>query len=258
MKRILFFLIAVILLSSCAVVRPGQVAVKRKLGRLKPKVYDAGPVAFNFFTTSIVRVPVNLRNIEIVSNLPSKEGLTIRSEISILYNIRRDSAFSVIENIGMNYEEALILPVFRSAAADITSQFMAKDLHSGERSLIENEIKLRMAQILNKNGFEIQAVLMKNIILPDGLSKSIELKLSAEQDAQRILFEIEKTRNEADRRRIEAQGQSDAQKILAEGLTDRILKFNAIEAFRLLANSPNAKIIITDGDSPLMMNVDGQ
>lgn len=254
MKRLILFLIAATTFASCAVVRPGEVAVKRKLGRLKPKVYEQGPVGFNFFTTTIVRVPVNLRNIEIVSNLPSKEGLTIRSEISILYNINKDSAFSIIENIGMNYEEALILPVFRSAAADITSQFMAKDLHSGERSSIEHEIRMRMDQILNRNGFIIQAVLMKNIVLPDGLSKSIELKLSAEQDAQRILFEIEKTRNEAERRRIEAQGQSDAQKILAEGLTEPILRFNAIEAFRQLANSPNAKVIITDGDSPFIID----
>lgn len=254
MKRIILFFLLATMIASCAVVRPGQVAVKRKLGKLKPKVFEPGPVVFNFFTTSIVRVPINLRNIEIVSNLPSKEGLTIRSEISILYNINKDSAFSIIEKIGLNYEESLILPVFRSAAADITAQFMAKDLHSGERSKIENEIKKRMDEILKKNGFLIQAVLMKNIVLPEGLSKSIELKLSAEQDAQRILFEIEKTRNEAERRRIEAQGQSDAQKILAEGLTEPILRFNAIEAFRLLANSPNAKVIITDGASPFIID----
>lgn len=253
MKTLLTLLIAV-LFASCATIKPGEVAVKQRLGSVKTKVYSPGPVAFNFFTTRILRVPVNLRNIEITSNLPSKEGLTIRSEISILYKINREMTFDIIEGIGMDYENSLILPVFRSAAADITSQFMAKDLHSGERSRIEREIKERMDLILKSKGFEIQAVLMKSIVLPEGLSQSIELKLSAEQDAERILFEIEKERNEAEKKRIQAQGISDSQKILESGLTDRVLRYSAIEAFKLLSTSPNAKVIITNGDTPFIVN----
>jgi prohibitin 1 len=254
MKKLSVFLLVVVILTSCATIKPGEVAVKQRLGSVKNKVYSPGPVAFNFFTTRILRVPINLRNIEITSNLPSKEGLTIRSEISILYKINREMTFDIIQGIGMDYENSLILPVFRSAAADITSQFMAKDLHSGERSRIEREIKERMDQILKDKGFEIQAVLMKSIVLPEGLSQSIELKLSAEQDAQRILFEIEKERNEAEKKRIQAQGISDSQKILESGLTDRVLKYSAIEAFKQLANSPNAKVIITNGDTPFIVN----
>jgi regulator of protease activity HflC (stomatin/prohibitin superfamily) len=162
----------------------------------------------------------------------------------------------IVENLGRNYEQVVIIPVFRSAVADVSSQYFAKDMHTGQRALIEKSIKDLMMSQLQNRGFVIESVLLKSIVLPPGLTKAIEEKLEAEQDAQRMQFILDKERQEATRRTIEAEGVRDAQKIISEGLSPMLLKFKAIEAFNKLSTSPNAKTIITNGDSPIILNTE--
>jgi regulator of protease activity HflC (stomatin/prohibitin superfamily) len=207
----------VMLLASCTVVRQGEVGVKRRLGKIDPQYVQQGPKAFNFLTTTIIRVPTRTMNIEVKPALPSKEGLTIRSEISILYRIKPEAAPKILQNIGLNYESEVILPVFRSAAADISSKFLAKDMHSGERAQIELAIRKQMTDILDPSGFVIDNVLLKSILLPDGLARTIEEKLQAEQDAQRMEFVKEREKRDAERKIIEAEGKKQIAKIQAEG-----------------------------------------
>lgn len=240
--------------SSCAIVRQGEVGVKRKLGKLNDNVIQPGAVGFNPFTTKVIKLPIRTMNMEIDANLPSKEGLNVDAIISILYRIKPDQAPEIIENIGTNYERVLISSVFRSAAADVCSRFFAKDMHSAERATIEREITKQMATLLEPRGFEVQAVLMKSIQLPAGLARAVEQKLEAEQDAQRMEFLLVREKKEAERKIIEAQGIRDAQKVISEGLNDRIIKWQTIEAFKLLAQSPNSKIILTDGEAPLLID----
>jgi regulator of protease activity HflC (stomatin/prohibitin superfamily) len=129
-------------------------------------------------------------------------------------------------------------------------------MHSGMRAKIEDEIQSKMLVNLEKqaDGIELIAVLMKSIQLPMGLASSIEQKLQAEQDAMRMEFIIQQAKLEADKKIIEAKGERDSQKILAEGLTSEIIKLRTIEAFNKLSNSPNSKVIITDGKTPLLIN----
>jgi regulator of protease activity HflC (stomatin/prohibitin superfamily) len=129
-------------------------------------------------------------------------------------------------------------------------------MHSGMRATIEEEIKSKMLGNLEKqaDGVELIAVLMKSIQLPNGLASSIEQKLQAEQDAMRMKFIIQQATLEAERKIIEATGERDAQKILAQGLTNEIIKLRSIEAFVKLAQSNNSKVIITDGKTPLLIN----
>ncbi|MCH7411722.1 prohibitin family protein [Belliella sp. DSM 111904] len=254
MKNILFLSIFALLLASCTVVRQGEVGVKRKFGKLNDNISDAGLVGFNPFTTRVIKVPIQTVNQEVKLNLPSKEGLTIESEISILYNIEKNKVPFILEDVGENYERVLILNVFRSAAADVTAQYMAKDMHSGMRSQIENQILDRMHESLRDRGFVVERVLMKSIKLPNELSRAIERKLQAEQEAQQMEYVLERERKEAERRKIEAEGTREAQMILAEGLVREIIELRSIEAFRELANSPNTKIIITDGKTPYLIN----
>jgi regulator of protease activity HflC (stomatin/prohibitin superfamily) len=129
-------------------------------------------------------------------------------------------------------------------------------MHTGERSKIEKEIQEVMMKQLKERGFFVEAVLLKSIVLPAGLTKAIEDKLEAEQDSQRMEFVLDKERQEAQRRTIEAQGIRDSQKLIAEGLTPLLIQFKAIEAFNKLSTSPNTKIIITSADQPLMINPD--
>ena len=278
-------LLLAVLLSSCVVVRPGEVGVRQKLGRISDQALAEGPRSYNPFTSQIVTLPTRTVNLEIRSNLPSKEGLTISSEISILYRIMPNKAPDILRDIGRSYEQQIILPVFRSASADVTARFLAKDMHSGERAIIETQIRDRMAEILEDKGIVVENVLMKSIQLPQGLARSIEEKLQAEQDAQRmefvkqqearnaerLLIQAEGERNaaviaaDADRQRVEIQAagqanailleanaQAEANQKLSESLNPDILKYRAIEAFYRMSNSTNSKVIITSGEAPFL------
>jgi regulator of protease activity HflC (stomatin/prohibitin superfamily) len=286
MKSIFFSLaLSAFISTSCSIVKPNQVALKSKLGRINKNVKDPGPVYYNPFITKIIKVNISTMNLSIRENLPSKEGLTILSESSILYHIKSSEVPKIIEETGLDYENNLILPVFRSAASDVCSRYFAKDMHSAKRNEIEEEIKKRLAEVCGKKGFIIEAVLLKSITLPAGLTKSIETKLEAEQEALRMEFVLDRQKKEVERQLIEAEGvkktnviQSEAKaesmRIEAEGraksieieakanknanemlnssISLNILKLKEIEAFIKLSSSPNTKTLITDGKGGLL------
>ena len=240
---------------SCAVIRPGEVGIKQRLGKFNGGVVKEGAVLYNPITSRVVKESTQTQNIKLILSLPSKEGLSVKSEISILYRLQEDMVASILENLGKNYE-SIVTSVFRSAASDVCAQFFAKDMHSGMRSKIENEILDKMRTNLEKqaDGIELIAVLMKSIQLPRGLANSIERKLQAEQDAMRMEFVLTQEKKEAQRKIISAQGERDAQIIISEGLTEGIIRIKAIEAFKQLSKSNNAKVILTDGKTPLMVS----
>jgi prohibitin 1 len=229
------------------------VGVKQRFGKLSSRTLGAGLVVVNPLTTRVIKLPVRTVNRELELDLPSREGVNVRSEISILYRIKPEMVPHIIENVGREYEQAIIVSVFRSAAADICSRHFAKDMHSALRASIEKEIRDHMNSLLDPRGFVIEAVLMKSIKLPQGLAKAIEDKLEAEQRAQQMEFELQRERLEAERKVIEAEGTRDAQKVLSEGLNEGILRYRSIEAFEQLARSPNAKVIVTDGSTPFLI-----
>lgn len=257
-KYSLYTIVFAALFTSCAVVRQGEVGVKRKMGKLSPETVEAGASVFNPLTTTIIKLPIRTVNVEIQSNLPSKEGLNVQSVISILYHIKKEDASAIIENIGKDYEEVVIKSVFRSASADVCSRFFAKDMHTSKRSEIEMEIRNKMSELLSDRGFEIEAVLLKTIQLPPGLYMAVENKLEAEQEAQRMEFVLQRERMEAQRRKVEAEGIRDAQVILQEGISPQIIQWQSIEAFKELSNSPGTRIIITDGKAPFLIQPDGR
>ncbi len=249
----LFFFLTITVLASCATIREGEVGVKRTFGKYSDTPYTKGLKVYNPFASRIVRISTQTENLEVDLNIPSKEGLTIVSQVSILYNIDGKKAPELLRNIGTDYERNVILPVFRSAVADVTSRFYAKDMHTGERSTIEKAIREQMMTLMDGKGIEVEAVLLKSIQLPRSLANAIEAKLEAEQQAQQMEFVLQQAQREAEQKRIEAAGIRDAQLIIAEGLDAKILQFKSIEAFQELAKSPNAKVIITDGDLPMIM-----
>ena len=118
----------IVLLQSCAVIRPGQVGIKQRLGKLSDKVVKEGSVLYNPITSKVVKESTQTQNIKLLLSLPSKEGLSVNSEISILYRLEEDKVASILENLGKNYE-SIVTSVFRSAASDVCAQFFAKDMH---------------------------------------------------------------------------------------------------------------------------------
>jgi regulator of protease activity HflC (stomatin/prohibitin superfamily) len=254
-SHFIFAVLILFLCSSCAVIRPGEAGVKQTLGKFSDEISTQGVIYYNPFVSKVIKESTQTNNIKLVLSLPTKEGLSVNSEISILYRLELKKIPTILENLGQNYE-SIITSVFRSASSDVCAQFFAKDMHSGMRATIEEEIKSKMLGNLEKqaDGVELIAVLMKSIQLPNGLASSIEQKLQAEQDAMRMKFIIQQATLEAERKIIEATGERDAQKILAQGLTNEIIKLRSIEAFVKLAQSNNSKVIITDGKTPLLIN----
>lgn len=244
-----------LILAGCATIRPGEVGVKQTFGHLHEEVRQPGLV-FLPIGSRVIRVPTRTTNLEVELALPSKEGLNVTAMVSILYRVDPAMAPKLITEVGQDFERQMVLPVFRSAAADVSARYAAKDMHSGERSGIEAAVQTRMNDVLKERGVLVEAVLMKSIKLPTRLYAAVEEKLSAEQQAQRMQFVLQRERQEAERRRIEAEGIRDAQRILEEGLTDSVLEWRSLEAFEALAKSNNAKIIVTDGKSPLILDTE--
>ncbi len=241
-------------LAACATVRQDEVGVKRTLGRVSQKSSPPGGQFIIPGFSSVIRVPARTVNREVRLDLPTKEGLNVAADVSILYRIKPELAPKILETAGLAYEEVLILPVFRSSAADVSARFMAKDLHSGERAVIERAILQQMSQTLDARGFVVENVLMKSIRLPAGLADAVEQKLEAEQRAEQMRFVLEREKQEAQRKRLEAEGVRDAQQIINAGLTPAVISFQSIQAFRELAQSPNAKLIVTDGRTPFLIS----
>lgn len=243
-------------LLACATVRQDQVGLRTTFGRVNPK--PAQPGAHFVFpgVQGMIRLPVRTVNREVRLELPSREGLNVAAEVSIFYRVKPEMAARIFETSGDRFEEDIVIPVFRSAAADVAARFMAKDMHSGERQAIELAVREQMARTLDPRGFVVESVLLKSIQLPRDLAQAVEDKLTAEQRAEQMRFILDRERQEAQRRTIEAQGIRDAQQIIGQGLTPMLLSFQSIEAFRELARSPNAKVVVTDGRSPFLLTSD--
>ncbi len=253
-KNTLLFIIIAFCISSCTVITQGEIGVKRTYGTLHKGVLMPGLHSFNPFTTAIIKLPIRTVNLEISIDLPSKEGILVSTQMSILYHIVADSVPSIVSKIGgTNYEEVVILSVFKSVVPNVSSRFMAKDMHTTERANIEQEVFERMKGMLEPRGFIVEAILLKSIRLPSGLTRSIEEKLESEQEAQRMEFVLVREHKEAERKIIEAEGIRDAQRIITEGLNPLILEWKSIEAFKDIASSPNQKYIITDGKTPFLI-----
>lgn len=258
MKRNSWFLAILFLtsLSGCVIIRQDEVGVRRRVGKLVPRVLSSGMYVVNPFFTRILKVPTRTLNMQVaLEALPSKEGLSISAELAILYHVQGENSVQILKEVGkIKAGEEIIRSVLRSAVADVTAKFFAKDMHTSERETIEKEIAEKMTKILGNRGFVIENVLLKSVRLPNGLAAAIEEKLEAEQKAQRMEFILNQQKKEAERQRIEAEGIRDAQKIIAEGLSPIIIQYKSLEAMLKLSSSPNAKIIITNGKAPYLIN----
>lgn len=248
--------LVVLVLAGCTTIRPGEVGVRRSFGKLASETRAPGLRVHSPIGVSFIRVPIRTTNLEVKVDLPSAEGLNVRADVSILYHLEADRVPQLIELVGTDFQDSLILPVFRSAVADVAAKYMAKDMHSGNRAEIEETIRRRMEDLMGARGIVVEAVLLKSISLPPGLYAAVETKLAAEQEAQRMAFVLQRETMEAERRRIEAEGIRDAQRILQEGLSPAVLRWRSLEAFEKLSTSPNAKVIFTDGSLPLLLDPD--
>jgi regulator of protease activity HflC (stomatin/prohibitin superfamily) len=175
----------------------------------------------------------------------SREGLTIGLEISVLYRLNPDSAAQVYKTIaGGDYENIVLIPQFRSISRSVTASFQASALYSSERERLSVAILDELAKVVAVRGILVESTPLRNVGLPSQLTEAIEQKQRADQESQRMEFILTKEKQEADRKRIEAQGIADFQKIVATGISDQLLRWKGIEATLKIAESSNAKVVI--------------
>jgi len=174
----------------------------------------------------------------------SKDGLEVIIDLTVLYRIIPDEAPKLFREIGMNYQDKIIRPITRTGIRESASYFDAIDLFAEKREEFENRIKTKIENDFKTRGLIIEQMLIRNITLPTSVKESIERKITAVQESQRMKFVLEREEQEAERKRVEAKGIADAQRILNEGLSDRVLQYESINVQKELVNSPNSKIII--------------
>lgn len=239
--------------TSCRVIRPGEIGIRQTLGKMHGGPLQPGSAGFFPFTTRIIKI--NTRTVECYQNLPlpTKEGLSVNAEISLLYHIRPEEAANVYQKFGTNYQEVMVLSNFRATAREISARYYAKELYAIARQDVEKVILNELKNHIEKHGFVIDAVLLKDVVLPSQIMQSIESKVQAEQDALKMDFIIEKQKKEAERMRIEAEGIKAAQDILSKSLNGKILEYNRIKMYEGLMKSSNSKVIVTNGTAPLNM-----
>jgi regulator of protease activity HflC (stomatin/prohibitin superfamily) len=226
------------------VIPAGHVGVVDFFGNVSDNTLKSG-VNFINPLAKVVEFSVQTKELKEQMSVLSREGLTIGLEISVLYRLEADSAATVYKHIsGGDYEIVVLTPQFRSVSRAVTANFQASALYSTERERLSESIMEELSKVVRDRGIIIEATPLRNVSLPSQLTDAIEQKQRADQESQRMEFILQKERQEADRKRIEAQGVADFQKIVATGISEQLLRWKGIEATLKIAESNNAKVVI--------------
>jgi len=236
----------IIALSQCWTVIPaGHAGVIDFFGNvstftLKPGVNFVNPIA------RVVKFDTRKQELKEVMSVPSKEGLSVELEISMIFRLSTEKVNDIYNNTG-DYEEylqKLVVPNFRSVVRGVTTKYEAKSLYTADREKLETEIEEKLKSVEEIQEVFVLSTPLRQIVLPAGLTASIEEKLKAEQDSQRMEFILTREKQEAERKRIEAKGIADFQDIVSRGISEQLLKWKGIEATEKLASSPNSKVVV--------------
>jgi len=225
------------------VILAGNVVVVAFFGNVSDNTLKAGVNLVNPIA-NVHKFSIKTQELKENLSVPSKEGLSVQLEMSLLFSLDPEKASQIYKTVGPNYEDIILIPQFRSVVRGVTAKFEAKALYTAERELLADDIRNQLTTLVGPRGINIEAAPMRQIMLPAGLTASIEEKLKAEQESQRMAFVLLKEEQEADRKRIEAKGIADFQDIVSKGISDQLLKWKGIEATEKLANSSNSKIVV--------------
>ncbi|AKD53625.1 prohibitin family protein [Spirosoma radiotolerans] len=184
------------------------------------------------------------------------DGLEVVIDLTVLYRVVSADAPKIYSEIGTDYMDKIVRPITRTRIRDNAVYYDAIALYSTRRDEFQTRIYKTIEADFRKRGLLLEQLLIRNIDLPASVKKTIESKINAEQDAQKMQFVLQKEKQEAERKRVEAQGIADYQKILSTGLSDKQLQYEQIKAQRELAASPNAKIVImgSRGNVPMILS----
>ncbi len=254
--------------SAIRLINPGQVGVQVLFGKVSDQVLYEG---LNFVNplVEVQEMTIKTQNYTMsrtgaegqtigddAIRVLSKDGLEVIIDLTVLYKVTPAEAPNIFKRIGLNYQDVIIRPVTRTGIRESASYYDAIALFSEKREEFEIKIMDLISKEFQKRGLNLENLLVRNIKLPQSVEQSIERKITAVQESQRMKYVLEKETQEADRKRVEAQGNADAQRIIAQALTDKVLQFEMIKVQKELVNSPNSKIIVLggkDGSVPFIL-----
>ena len=240
---LLLVIVGILALSSTSCVRTGHVGVVSVFGRVTGRTLSEGIHLVNP-AANVTELSVKTMEVKEHADVPSKEGLIMGLEASLLYHLDSSRAGDVYQQIGPNYAEVLLQPTFRSAIRAITAANTAASLYSDGRELIAQQILEDVRRQVAPRGVIVENVLLRDLQLPQSLKAAIEAKQQAQQEAQRMEFVLQREKQEAERKRVEAAGIKDFQDIVSQGISDKLLEWKGIEATMELVKSQNSKVIV--------------
>jgi regulator of protease activity HflC (stomatin/prohibitin superfamily) len=235
--------LAIVAASSTSCVRTGHVGVVTLFGRVTGRTMAEGIHLVNP-VSRVTELDIKTREIKERASVPSKEGLMMGLEASVLYHLHPDRAAEVLQKIGPNYADVLLVPNFRSAMRTVTAANTASSLYSDGREGMARQILADLQAQVQPRGVVIENVLLRDLQLPETLKHAIEAKQQAQQEAQRMEYVLLREQQESERKRVEAQGIKDFQNIVTQGISDKLLEWKGIEATIELARSSNAKVVV--------------
>jgi regulator of protease activity HflC (stomatin/prohibitin superfamily) len=261
-------LIVIGMLTSCFVeIGPGQIGVKTLFGKVQNDVLQSGlnfvnplmkvekmDVKTQNYTMSGVHNEGDKQGDDAIRALTS-DGLEVTIDLTVLYRVIASEAPNMIREVGLDYTDKIVRPLTRTKIRDNAVYYQAVELYSTKRDEFQGRIYKSIEADLKKRGLVLEQLLVRNIALPARVKGTIEEKIQAEQEAQKMQFVLQKERQEAERKRVEAQGIADYQRIINTGLTDKQLQYEQIKAMKELAASTNSKIIFMGkGNSPVIID----
>jgi regulator of protease activity HflC (stomatin/prohibitin superfamily) len=257
---------------SCFVqIDAGQVGVKKLFGKVQPEALESG---LNFINPlyEIEKLDVKTQNYTMSGvhdegqkagddaiRVLTADGLEVVIDLTVLYRLVPSEAPRLVRQIGKDYEFKIVRPISRTKIRDNAVYYDAVSLYSTRRDEFQIRIFKSIEDEFKKRGLMLENLLVRNITLPTNVKTTIEQKIQAEQEAQKMQFVLQKEKQEADRKRIEAQGIADYQRIISESLTDKQLQYEQIKAYKEIALSQNAKIIVMGkGAGPIILDTKSQ
>jgi regulator of protease activity HflC (stomatin/prohibitin superfamily) len=267
-RSLSFVVIAIGVLTSCVVqIDAGQVGVQKLFGKVQTRILQSG---LNFVNplVDVIKMDIKTQNYTMSGvqdeghktgddaiRVLTADGLEVTIDLSVLYRIVPTEAPRLLAQTGEDFEDKIVRPLTRTRIRDNAVYYDAVALYSTKRDEFQQRIFKNIEEDFKKRGLLLENLLVRNITLPASVKATIEQKINAEQDAQKMQFVLQKEKQEAERKRVEAQGISDYQRIISESLTDRQLQYESIKAQLELAKSQNSKIIIMGkGNTPVILN----
>ena len=243
-----------------AMIPAGNVGVLDLFGNVSARVLPAGVHLVVPFTR-VIKMTIQTQELKEVAEVPSQEGLIMDLEVSLLYRLDPEKADDIYRTVGRSFPTVVVEPQIRSAIREITASYDAKALYSSERDKIAREIFTYFAKLTEARGIVAEAVLLRKVGLPPVVANAIQEKLRREQEAEQMKFVLQKEQQEAERKRIEAQGVADFQRIVAAGISPQLLEWKGIEATEKLAASANSKVVVIGNSKtglPIILGGEGR